>query len=236
LLWPVPTKPIFSDEHNLYVHRRVLVSVIAVVLLGAGTGAASAQPNPAPRTRLGAWVARTVSPGSILGALPDGRLDLLGLRYARRLIPTARRPPTSFDGPTLTYTADLIPVARLHVPAGAMPNLLYLADDGQPTALSTYGLGAYPLGVQVTFRFREGVRPFVAGHTGGLYFLESVPDPRGQHFNFAAGIGAGVELALPRGTSVTLGYRYHHLSNGFRGSINPGLDANLLYLLVDTAL
>jgi hypothetical protein len=177
-----------------------------------------------------------VSVGSVLGALPGGRLDLVGLRYARRLIPTARREPARFDAPNLTYTADLIPVAHLHLPAEAMPDLFSLADDARPLPLSTYGLGAYPLGLRVTFQFREGVRPFVAGHTGGLYFYETVPDARGQRFNFAVGVGAGVAVALPGRTSLTLGYRYHHLSNGFRGSINPGLDANLLYLSVDAAL
>ena len=218
------------------MHRRVLASVIAVVLLGGGAGSAAAQSAPVPEARLGAWVAGTVAAGSVLGALPGGRLTLAGLRYTRRLIPRARQGPAPFDAPNLTYTADLIPVAHLYLPAEAVPDLFYLEGDSQSTPLSTYGVGAYPLGLQITFHFREGVRPFVAGHTGGLYFSEPVPDALGRHFNFAAGVGAGVEVSLPRRTSVTLGYRYHHLSNGFRGSINPGLDANLLYLSVDAAL
>jgi opacity protein-like surface antigen len=172
----------------------------------------------------------------VLGKLPGGRLDLLGIRYTRTLIPKADQSASRSDGPSLTYTADLIPVARLHVPEDAMPDLFFRGAPPEESALSTYGVGAYPLGLRVTFRVRRRVRPFVASHTGGLYFFEPLPDPRGRQFNFAVGVGAGVQVALLRRLSLTLGYRYHHLSNGFRGPINPGLDANLLYLSVGTAL
>lgn len=217
------------------MHRPVLVAVILVIFLPGSSGDASAQPAPTSRTQLGAWVARTLSGGSVLGSLPGGRLNLLGVRYARRLIPTSEQTASRFDGPSLTFTADLIPVARLHIPQDATPDFFF-AENPEKRALSTNGVGAYPLGLRVTFRFRERVRPFIAGHTGGLYFSEPVPDLRGRRFNFAVGVGAGVRVALPRRLSLTLGYRYHHLSNGFRGSINPGLDANLLYLLVGTGL
>ncbi|MFB6247356.1 MAG: acyloxyacyl hydrolase [Salinibacter sp.] len=212
-----------------------VAAIIGVLLLGGG-GDVSAQPVPGAQARLEAWAARTISVGSVLGALRSGRLSLLGLRYTQTLIPTAGQAPSQFEAPTLTYTADLIPVARLHVPKDAMPALFVFDAPPERGALSTYGIGAYPLGLRVTFRSRGRIRPFVAGHTGGLYFFESVPDQRGRQFNFAVGVGAGVRVVLPHRLSMTLGYRYHHLSNGFRGSINPGLDANLLYLSVGTGL
>lgn len=236
VLGPFPRNRFSRTNTTLYVRRPVLVAAIIVVFLLRGSGVASAQPTHSSQTRLGVWVARTFSAGSVLGTLPGGRLDLLGLRYARRIIPTGEQAPPRFDGPSLTYTADLIPVARLHIPEDAVPDLFFLGDNPKARALSTYGVGAYPLGLRVTFRFRGRVRPFIAGHTGGLYFFAPVPDRRGRRFNFAVGIGGGVRMALPHCLSLTLGYRYHHLSNGFRGSINPGLDANLLYLLVATGL
>jgi hypothetical protein len=48
-------------------------------------------------------------------------------------------------------------------------------------------------------------------------------------------VGAGLRLVLTTRTTLTVGYRYHHLSNGFRGKINPGVDANLVYLGVSLA-
>jgi opacity protein-like surface antigen len=233
---PFPRNRFSRTNTTPYVRRPVLVAVIIVVFLLGGSGVASAQPTRSSQTRIGVWVARSFSAGSVLGTLPGGRLDLLGLRYARRLIPTGEQAASRFDGPSLTYTADLIPVARLHIPKDATPDRFFPGNNPEKRALSTTGVGAYPLGLRVTFRFRERVRPFIAGHTGGLYFADPVPDLRGRRFNFAVGIGAGVQVALPHRLSLTLGYRYHHLSNGFRGSINPGLDANLLYLVVGTGL
>jgi hypothetical protein len=233
---PFPRNRFSRTNTTPYVRRPVLVAVIIVVFLLGGSGVASAQPTRSSQTRIGVWVARSFSAGSVLGTLPGGRLDLLGLRYARRLIPTGEQAASRFDGPSLTYTADLIPVARLHIPKDATPDRFFPGNNPEKRALSTTGVGAYPLGLRVTFRFRERVRPFIAGHTGGLYFADPLPDPRGRRFNFAVGIGTGVWVALPHRLSLTLGYRYHHLSNGFRGSINPGLDANLLYLVVGTGL
>jgi opacity protein-like surface antigen len=43
-------------------------------------------------------------------------------------------------------------------------------------------------------------------------------------------VGAGVRVVLTPTLTLTAGYRYHHLSNGFRGQINPGVDANLFRL------
>ena len=236
VLGPFPRNRFSRTNTTPYVHRPALVAVIIVVFLLGRSGDASGQPASPSRTEIGAWVARTFSGGSVLGSLPGGRLDLLGLRYTRRLIPTGEQTASRFDGPSLTYTADLIPVARLHIPKDATPDRFFLGNNPEERALSTTGVGAYPLGLRVTFRSRERVRPFIAGHTGGLYFADPVPDLRGRRFNFAVGIGAGVRVALPHRLSLTLGYRYHHLSNGFRGSINPGLDANLLYLVVGTGL
>ena len=94
----------------------------------------------------------------------------------------------------------------------------------------------YPIGIRVAFRSQHRVRPFLAGHTGILYFFDRIPDDRGQKTNFAAGLGGGLTVSFPAGTNLTIGYRYHHISNGFRGSINPGLDANVVYLGVGKSL
>jgi opacity protein-like surface antigen len=136
----------------------------------------------------------------------------------------------------LSYTADLVPVAHLHIPAEARPERFVSAALPQRGPLSTSGVGAYPIGLRATFRPRTRLRPYVAGHTGALYFEDVVPDERGRRLNFTVGVGVGLQALLSRRVSLIVGYRYHHLSNGFRGSINPGLDANLLFFGVDTGL
>jgi len=191
-------------------------------------------PVPDPRlsvSRFSIWAAGSVYPGGVLGSLQNGWFGLLGLRYHRLLIPHQRRALATHDAATLTYTADLIPLAQVTIPEGTPPMARSLRTrSGTGRGLRTRGLGVYPLGLRVGFRPSTGLRPFISGHTGLLYLFDAMPDERGRRLNFAVGLGIGLEIAITRGTTVTLGYRYHHLSNGFRGRINPGFDANLLYV------
>jgi opacity protein-like surface antigen len=160
---------------------------------------------------------------------------VLGLRYQRLLLPTSQQAGPSYDAPLLWFTADLA-AADVHIPATARPEAILLERTLRNEPLSTRGLGTYPLGLRLEFRQWKKIRPFIAGQTGIFYFSDALPDERGHNVNFAAGLGGGLRMALTDRTVLTLGYRYHHLSNGFRGSINPGLDANVLYLGVGTAL
>ena len=236
---------------------RLVVAVAAVVLFNCGPARAVVQPDPSfpvplhddssttdsievrsekPRSHLSrasisVWGARSIHPGGIIGTIPRGRVGFVGIRYQRLLIPTANENLAAHEAPTLTYTADAIPFATISIPKGTPPGTPSPAIQSvAETGLSTVGVGVYPVGLRVGFRPSDALRPFIDGHTGLFYFFEPVPDERGRQMNFAAGVGGGVDISLNRRTTLTLGYRYHHLSNGFRGSINPGLDANLLYV------
>ncbi len=177
------------------------------------------------------WAGGSVHPGGVLGRIPEGWIGLVGIRYHRLLLPTPRHTRSSLDAPTLTYTADAIPIAAVSIPKGTSPGTLSpRIRSVSETGLSTRGVGVYPFGLRVGFRPSSPLRPFIAGHSGLLYLFDPLPDARGQKTNFAAGVGGGIRISFPRGFTLTLGYRYHHLSNGFRGSINPGLDANVLYV------
>lgn len=237
------------------MHRHLVAVLTAALLCVGGSWARAPLPSPpavsdrgeltppdsqktrrlpgAPRLKISLWYGHSTRPGYLLGTISDNRLRLLGLRIHRRLLPTSVQ-QTAGHTPTLTYTADLIPFASIQIPQEAVPD--YYVEGLQRHPLSTSGVGMYPIGLKVAFRPTTRLRPFAAGHTGVLYFFEPVPDTRGKQLNFAAGIGGGVEVSITPHTLLTLAYRYHHLSNGFRGSINPGLDANLLYLGVGVSL
>ena len=213
----------------------------------AGPDTSSTQPDsvdlqvpvsgPRPSlSRFSLWAAGSVYPGGVLGSLQHGWFGLVGLRYHRLLIPNQRRALATHDAATLTYTADLIPLAQVTLSERTPPMTQSLRTRSvTERAFRTWGLGVYPLGLRVGFRPTKKLRPFISGHTGLLYLFDALPDERGRRLNFAVGVGVGVEIAITSGTTVTLGYRYHHLSNGFRGRINPGFDANLLYVGIGRA-
>ncbi|WP_157942141.1 acyloxyacyl hydrolase [Salinibacter altiplanensis] len=203
----------------------VLVS-LSVVAPCVGQPTDSSAPGPAPATNaVGAWVGGSFATGRLIGNIQGAHLGLLGLRYHRLLVPSSPSPTP--DGPTLTYTADLLPVLFLSVPSSAPRSL---SSDGFPSERTTVGVGVRPAGLRLTYRVGRRVQPFIAGSTGLAFFDRSVPNALGRSLNFTFDVGAGVRVVLTPTLLLSLGYRYHHLSNGFRGQINPGVDANLLQL------
>jgi hypothetical protein len=171
----------------------------------------------------GLWGGGSFSGPTLIGKTEGTRLGLFALRYARVL---ARG-----DNLALKYTLDAVPVALLsyplETPAGAPPPPTGFAVLKERRKIT--GAGLSPVGFQVNFRRRERVQPFAQASGGFLYFGEPVPDARGAQFNFTADFGGGVQWKTGARRAWTVGYRYHHVSNGFRAGVNPGFDSNLFY-------
>lgn len=89
------------------------------------------------------------------------------------------------------------------------------------------GGGVSPLGLQLNFRDKRRVQPYLAGHGGMLYFSRDVPEAQSSRFNFTFSWEAGVEWRAKKGNWLRAGYRYHHLSNDSTGHFNPGMDSNV---------
>ena len=140
-------------------------------------------------------------------------------------------PPARTSVVRLHYVATVMPAIVLDIPASALPprKRTETPPDGLPD-FRGLGIGVAPLGLQLNIRLRRAVQPYVRTTTGVMYFFSSMPDRRGTHLNFTLGIGTGVQTALTDRILLTLGYRYQHLSNGFRGDINPGVDSHLFHL------
>ena len=207
--------------------------------LDTSTTPQSATSRPVPlqalsTNTLSAWGGGSVTTVELIGNIQQAQLGMIGLRYHRLLVPPPPDPAT--HGPTLTYTVDIFPAFFVSIP----PKTVSVPPSGRPSndaetsvyqqGLDTYGVGASPAGLRVTFRTANRVQPFVAGSTGLLYFVDALPNERGKHLSFMFDVGAGVQVVLTSNLILTASYRYLHLSNGFRGQINPGIDANLLYL------
>ena len=58
------------------------------------------------------------------------------------------------------------------------------------------------------------------------YFTRKFPNKNGKNFNII--LEAGVHVTILK--TVTLGYRYSHVSNVWTGRINPGMDSNMISL------
>ncbi|HEV7890165.1 MAG TPA: acyloxyacyl hydrolase [Pyrinomonadaceae bacterium] len=172
-------------------------------------------------TELGFWGGGSLSGTAATGTTEQTRLGLFAFRYARVF---SRGENLAFK-----YTLD-VPFAQLSCPPtqqapGAQPNgPAQLAERRNIT-----GAGLSPVGFQVNFRRRERVQPFVQASGGFLYFGERVPDSGGAQLNFTTDFGGGVQWKAGSRRAWTVGYRFHHVSGGYRVGVNPGFDSNLFY-------
>jgi hypothetical protein len=165
----------------------------------------------------GVWGGGSFSGPTLIGSTERTRLGLVAFRYARVL---ARG-----ENLALKYTLDAVPVASL-----SFPSFETTAGVTREVRRTITGAGLSPVGFQLNFRRRERVQPFAQASGGFLYFGERVPSAGGAQFNFTGDFGGGVQWKTGARRAWTVGYRYHHVSNGYRADANPGFDSNVFYV------
>lgn len=148
------------------------------------------------------------------GKTPDATMQTFGLRYNRKFM--------NFYGTEVEYIVKVSFYSKYSYPE---------FKPGRPRNSLT-GFGIVPIGLQANFRDDKVIQPFL-NSTGGFVFLDDpFPDWRGKKFNFTFGIGGGIEFIISPSVSLSLGLKYHHLSNGYRGEVNPGIDSSLFYTAI----
>lgn len=151
------------------------------------------------------------SSNGIWGKTPDSQLGIMGLRYNRKLF--------RIEYHILEYSLDFNLFAKYVYPE--------FNRTRERTSIS--GVGLAPAGFQFNFNSKKTIQPFLKTSAGFLYLSEPFPDDRGIQFNFTLELGGGLEFMLSPHSSFTVGYKYHHMSNGEIGYINPGVDSNMFY-------
>lgn len=173
------------------------------------------------RNEFGVWGGISFDATTLIGKTPDARFGNIGLRYGRIL--------AANQNLAFSWTIDAVPVAVLStrritlVPTGSGSFTVQRTRD------HTYGAGLSPIGLKLNFRHSQTVQPFVAGSAGFLFFSKVVPQPGAARFNFTYDFGGGVQIVRDSGRAFTFGYKYQHISNGYRAPVNPGVDVQLLY-------
>lgn len=169
----------------------------------------------------GVWGGGSFSSPTLIGTIEDARFGIAGLRYTRML--------KAGNSLALKYTVDAIPAAVLSYPSLSVIQTGANSFLVQRTRKSVYAAGLAPIGFQLNFRRRHRVQPFANTSGGFLYFADPIPNSLGKQFNFTADFGGGIQIMLRPNRAATFGYKYHHISNGNRGVVNPGFDSHLIY-------
>lgn len=208
--------------------REATIGLLAIVLAGAAGSQASEGVAPEARSfdlakganEIGIWGGGAFSVSTI-GGLDEvetegRRVGVVSFRYGRVLL---RR-----DAFALEYFADLIPFAL-------QTNTIVVAGDGSGAFVRTnaHGAGLAPLGARIVFRPGSRVKPYVGVSGGALLFDEEVPLPGANKFAWTADLEMGGQIWTGGRSSLTLGLRYHHISNANTGDVNPGLNAFVFF-------
>jgi hypothetical protein len=56
-----------------------------------------------------------------------------------------------------------------------------------------------------------------------------VPLAGAARFNFTFDFSGGVQIVNSNRRAFTIGYKYEHISNGYRGTFNPGVDVQMIF-------
>ncbi len=206
-----------------------LLVFASVALAGSADATTASAGDPDGRaldrgsSELGFWGGYSPDNPTAIGITTNRPFGELNLQYARVLV--AR------DNWALKWTIELVPVAVISQPrqVNVVQGNSVISVDAPGTRRAIYGAGASPIGLQLNFRRRRMFQPYINGTAGVLYFADQVPVSGSSQFNFAVGWGGGVQIWYRENQSVSLGYKFHHISNANSATSNPGVDSNLFY-------
>jgi hypothetical protein len=172
---------------------------------------------------LGFWGGFSPKATTAFGGLRDDEADerkffIAAFRYGRTL--------AANDSLALQYTFDAIPVAV------ASGNIASRTTVGGVTTFrreTAYGAGITPLGLQLDFANGSRIHPFVHVNGGLLVFNKSVPIEDAGKFAFVGEAGGGLRIFTSQRRAVSVGVRFHHISNGDTSGSNRGLNQFVIY-------
>lgn len=204
-----------------------LIFAFAIALFINVSAFAQSSDNPFLLKRgdneFGFWAGFSPKATTIFGGLHDDEAEdrkffIAAFRYGRTL-GTPKRV-------ALQYTLDVVPVA---VATGTIVSRTTVGGVDVFHRETAYGGGITPLGFQVDFRNGSKVHPFAHVNGGLLWFNKSVPIEDAGSFAYVGEAGGGVRIFTSERRAVTLGVRFHHISNGDRQGSNRGLNQFVIY-------
>jgi hypothetical protein len=197
--------------------------ILVIGVLICACACATAQTLERGDNEFGFWggfspKATTIFEGLREDEAEDRKFFLAAFRYGRTL--------AANNTLALQYTVDVVPVA---VATGVITARTSVAGVDIFQRETAYGAGITPIGLQLDFANGSKVHPFAHVNGGFLYFNKEVPIEDSGHFAFVGEAGGGVRIFTSDKRAVSVGVRFHHISNGDRAGSNRGLNQFVVY-------
>ena len=120
----------------------------------------------------------------------------------------------------MDWVAEVLPVAILRQPADTD----VFGDPLSQSRVINPGLGIYPVGLRMKWRYNKGWEPYFIIKGGMLFFTQKALSKDAAHQNFSLQIGLGMQHRLTKRFDMRVGYEDIHFSDAFMVPSNPGLD------------
>jgi hypothetical protein len=204
--------------------------VLAACFLASGAIARAAVDNsPLPLWHVGPYfgTAHNSPGGEKWGAISDRDHYFLGVRGSA--------PVLRLRGFTLAYSPEVVPLLvitnnptyrTITVIRGGATRRVQVENG---TALVA-GAGLSPLACEALLRLTPQVQIYCAAAVGMIWFTREVPVANSKAYNYTSALGGGLLWEYRARRRIRLGYMFHHLSNGWSATENPGLDGDVFYL------
>jgi opacity protein-like surface antigen len=120
----------------------------------------------------------------------------------------------------MDYVAEILPVTILRQPTDTD----VFGDPLSQARFINPGLGIYPVGLRMKWRYDKGWQPYFIIKGGMLFFAQKALSSDAAHQNFSLQMGIGMQRKLTKRFDVRVGYEDIHFSDAFMVPSNPGLD------------
>jgi hypothetical protein len=204
---------------------RLLLAIIVCILASASSLHAQ---GPVPgKNEFDAYAGASWDSPHVIGTTAHREIIDVGGRYGRTL--------EIWRNVTFGITIDVVPVELV-----VQPKITLTPAPGDPNQLiihqgprhAVYGGGFNPLGIEWTFFRHRRIQPMAASTAGMVFSVIPVPldVPNATRSNFTFDFQGGVRIFnSSRTRAILLGYKYQHISNAYRTSVNPGVDGNVIF-------
>ena len=227
-------------------------AAMCVAALCAGNVSAQTNTDDSQYTRLNTWaVFAEYAPNSshmVLGVSEQRKLVTAGAEWDRRIVrndkvefdwviqvrPFALESDPVFLGFKNLATNQIVipftPARVVTVEHGIFPLGSGATATQAYTRQWTYAGGLNPLGFKFNFRPRHRVQPVFTAIGGFLCSTRDIPVDNVSDFNFDFEFGVGLEMYVSDTRSVRVSWAFHHISDAYISSLNPGIDQGLIQI------
>lgn len=164
-------------------------------------------------TRYSVWAGYSAQSMQFLGKTRNSQTQILRIGFQKHLKDLK-------EDLSLWYTGGIIPYLHFDYPK----------RDANDRRTTNSGFGISPAGFLLKKSNSKWFTPFVQT-TGGIIFMDDFfPTDEARRLNFTFDIILGNIFQITSYSDISLGYKFHHISNAQTGNQNPGLDSNFLFL------